>query len=145
MNSCNFVGRITKDPELRQNNETKYMFFTLAIDDGKDSYTGQKRTQFLNFLAYNQQANFLSSYAHKGDCIEVTGRLKVEYKTGENGLKSEKHNIIVGGVSIVSEANSNANATAQAQAQAQETKAATPDTAQEAATSEDGGALPFEI
>ena len=138
MNSCNFVGRITKDPELRQKNETSYLFFTLAIDDGKDN-EGNKRTQFINFLAYNQQANFLSSYAHKGDSIEVTGRLKVEYKTDESGLRSEKHNIIVGGVSIVSKANSNANATAQAQAQ--ETKAAT----SEAATAEDGGALPFEI
>lgn len=141
MNSCNFVGRITKDPELRQKNDTSYLFFTLAIDDGKDS-AGQKRTQFLNFLAYNQQANFLSSYAHKGDCIEVTGRLKVEYKTDENGLRSEKHNIIVGGVSIVSKANSNTAPVA-----AQETKTATPaptpDTAQ--ATAQDGGALPFEI
>lgn len=141
MNSCSFVGRITKDPELRQKNDTSYMFFSLAIDDGKDN-NGQKRTQFLNFLAYNQQANFLASYAHKGDCIEVTGRLKVEYKTDENGLRSEKHNIIVGGVSIVSKANSNANATAQAQETKTATQAATekaPDTAQ------DSGSLPFEI
>lgn len=136
MNSCNFVGRITKDPELRQKNETSYLFFTLAINDGKDN-EGNKRTQFINFLAYNQQASFLASYAHKGDSIEVTGRLKVEYKTDESGLRSEKHNIIVGGVSIVSKANSNVNATAQAQ----ETKPDTP----EAATSDDGGALPFEI
>ena len=140
MNSCNFVGRITKDPELRQKNETSYLFFTLAIDDGKDN-EGNKRTQFINFLAYNQQASFLANYAHKGDSIEVTGRLKVEYKTDENGLRSEKHNIIVGGVSIVSKALNNTQATAQETKTA--TPAPTPDTAQ--ATAQETGALPFEI
>ena len=62
MNSVNLTGRITKDPELKPkgNGEGSYLFFCLAVDAGKDK-TGEKLTEFIDCLAYNQQASFLSS------------------------------------------------------------------------------------
>lgn len=103
MNSCNFTGRLTKDPELKakQDGTGSYLFFTIAVDAGKDN-NGQKLTDFIDAYANGQSATFLSTYAHKGDLIEVIGRLHTSVREDENGQKTKRYTVMVNHTGILS-------------------------------------------
>ena len=74
MNSCNFTGRLTKDPELKttQNNK-KYTRFCLAVDGIKDK-DGNKTADFVDCIAWNKTAEIIAQYARKGLKLGVSGR-----------------------------------------------------------------------
>ena len=134
MNTVCLTGRLTRDPEQKQktNGEGSYSYFTIAIDSGKDKQ-GEKITEFIDCIAYNQQANFLASYAKKGYLIEALGRLHTSVREEADGSKTKRVTVIAYSVSILASVNAPANKPAQEQA--------TPTPAQEV----DAGALPFEI
>ena len=70
MNKCVIVGRLTKDVELRHTqNETAVASFTLAVNR-KD------KADFINCVAWNKQAEFISKYFNKGSQICLVGRLQ---------------------------------------------------------------------
>lgn len=70
MNRAEIAGRLTKDIELRKTpNGNSVTTFTLAVKDVKD-------TQFINCVAWNGSADYLNSYAHKGDWVIVEGKLR---------------------------------------------------------------------
>ena len=140
MNSVNLTGRITKDPELKpkSNGEGSYLFFCLAVDAGKDK-TGEKLTEFIDCLAYNQQASFLSSYARKGDLIELSGRIHTSSVEDSAGNKTKRYIVIANNVGIAS---SKQREQSPAQAQATATPSEKIATPIEPATPD---SLPFEL
>ena len=140
MNSVNLTGRITKDPELKPkgNGEGSYLFFCLAVDAGKDKQ-GEKLTEFIDCLAYNQQASFLSSYAKKGDLIELSGRIHTSNTEDSAGNKTKRYTVIANNVGIAS---SKQREQAPAQAQATATPSEKIATPIEPATPD---SLPFEL
>ena len=74
MNTCNFTGRLTKDPELKttQNNKN-YVRFCLAVDGIKDK-DGNKTADFVDCIAWNKSAEIIAQYARKGSKLGVSGR-----------------------------------------------------------------------
>lgn len=75
MNYIALTGRLTKDPEVRYTPAKKARCaFTLAVADGKDK-DGNKKTQFLPCVAWEDKAEFLDQYFIKGDGVAVTGKL----------------------------------------------------------------------
>ena len=74
MNSCNFTGRLTKDPELKATqSDKKYTRFCLAVDGIKDK-DGNKTADFVDCIAWNKSAEIIAQYARKGSKIGVSGR-----------------------------------------------------------------------
>lgn len=74
MNSCNFTGRLTKDPELKTTqNDKKYIRFCLAVDGIKDK-DGNKTADFIDCIAWNKSAEIIAQYARKGSKLGVSGR-----------------------------------------------------------------------
>lgn len=72
MNNCAFIGRFTADPELKQTPAgLSVSTFTLAIDrpGAKDM------TDFINFVAWREKAEFITRYFKKGNKIAITGTL----------------------------------------------------------------------
>lgn len=91
MNFVILTGRLTRDPEIRYTNSNKAVAsFSLAVDDGKDR-DGNKKTQFLDCVAWEKTAELLDQYFQKGDGLTVTGRLqKRQYeKDGEKRYVTE--------------------------------------------------------
>lgn len=85
MNITILSGRITDHPDVRMTGSGKKVCqFTLAVDDGKDT-NGQRKTQFLDCVAWENGAAYLEQYVKKGNRISVQGRLnKSSYlKDGE--------------------------------------------------------------
>lgn len=90
MNSLILIGRLTKDPEVKEiatgKNAAK---FTLAVDrDYKDS-EGNKITDFIHCDAIGQPADFISQYITKGRLVCVQGSMRVDqYQDSEGANKS---------------------------------------------------------
>jgi single-strand DNA-binding protein len=66
------IGRLTADPELRRTSDgTAVCTFTLAVRRPRVKDT----SDFIDFVAWRQSAEYLSQYGHKGDIVAVSGSL----------------------------------------------------------------------
>ena len=85
INKVILMGRLTKDPELRYtNNKTPVCSFTIAVNNG---YGDNKRTDFVNCLAWNKTAEFVTKYFTKGKMIIVIGRIATRSWETQDGHK----------------------------------------------------------
>ena len=78
MNSVNLIGRLTKDPEIRQttgDNPLKVARYRLAVDRIKKTDGGQN-ADFIRCVAFGKSAEFAEKYFNKGMRIGVSGRLQ---------------------------------------------------------------------
>jgi single-strand DNA-binding protein len=66
------IGRLTADPELRRTSDgTAVCTFTLAVRRPRVKDT----SDFVDFVAWRQSAEYLNQYGHKGDIVAVSGPL----------------------------------------------------------------------
>ena len=82
INNVTLMGRLTATPELRQTTTGKTVVsFCIAVERRFDRAT----SDFINIVAWNKTAEFVSKYFTKGDLIALTGSIqtrKYEYKDG---------------------------------------------------------------
>ena len=96
MNQIVIMGRMTRDPELRQTpNGIPVASFTLAVDR---TYTpkdgGEKQTDFIDVVAWRGTAEFVSKYFVKGQMAAVTGRLQIRDWTDKDGNKRRSAEVV---------------------------------------------------
>lgn len=86
MNKCIFVGRTTRDIELRytQANNTALAKFSIATDSG---YGENKKTNFFNMTAWGKTAETLEKYAPKGTKLVLECQAVQNQYTDKNGSK----------------------------------------------------------
>lgn len=81
MNTVALVGRLTKDPEVRTNNDLTIARYTLAVDRrGKD-----EPADFIRCVAFGKTAQFAEKYLSKGSQIGVTGSIRTGSYKDKNG------------------------------------------------------------
>jgi len=92
----NFIalqGRLTAEPELRTTqNGTNVVKFTLAVDRDYQSGGSERQADFVECVAWRQNAEFVTKYFHKGQMAVVTGSLqsrKWKDKQGANRVSWE--------------------------------------------------------
>lgn len=84
MNNCNFTGRITGDPELKETQSgIKVVSFSLAVKRPHVRDT----TDFINCVAWRQNAEYLAMYAKKGNMVGVSGSLTSRQYEDQDGNK----------------------------------------------------------
>ena len=77
-----FIGRITKDLELKETQSGKRMVeLPLAIDNGKDD------TTFVKVLVFNATAESIVKYQKKGNLIGVSGYIKNNNWEDDKGIR----------------------------------------------------------
>ena len=82
MNIVILMGRLTKDPEIRQAQSGMLIAnYSLAVDRGDKD----KSTDFINCKAFSKSAEFAQGYLHKGMKIVVVGRWQTGSFDGKNG------------------------------------------------------------
>ena len=87
MNRVCLVGRITAKPELRYTNSNiPYTRFSVAVD-GIPGSNGERRTDFINTVAWRKQAENVCQYLDKGSLVSVEGRLQTSNYTDKDGNK----------------------------------------------------------
>ena len=80
INSVVLVGRLTRDVEVRKTaSGLSVASFTIACDrrlSQEQKNNGAQSADFISCVAWRGSADFLSSYAHKGDTVGVEGRIQ---------------------------------------------------------------------
>lgn len=76
-NKAILMGRLTADPELKATpSGISVISFSLAVDRRYQKEGEEKKTDFINIVAYRQTAEFISRYFHKGNLILVSGEIQ---------------------------------------------------------------------
>ena len=96
LNKCFFMGRLTRDPELRHTQSgTAVASFSIAVDrDFKDKQTGEKATDFIDVVAWRNTAEFVSRFFSKGRMAVVVGSLQMRDWTDKDGNKRRSAEVI---------------------------------------------------
>ena len=88
MNKVELIGRLTKDPELKQTqNETPFCNFTVAVDRRFKDANGNRQADFINCTAWRQTATFIQKYFKKGNRIGICGCIQTRSYEEEDGRK----------------------------------------------------------
>lgn len=91
MNTCILTGRLTAVPELKQTPGGKYVSgFDIAV---KRPHTSDV-TDFINIVAWNKTAEFITKYFKKGQMIAIRGHLTIRNYEDKNGNKRYLHEVI---------------------------------------------------
>ncbi len=77
MNKAILVGRLTKDPELRTTGSgVSVCSFTIAVSRRFKNAEGGYDADFINCVAWRQQAEFVAKYFTKGRMIGLCGSIQ---------------------------------------------------------------------
>lgn len=96
LNHIVLMGRLTRDPELRQTRSgTAAVSFTLAVErDFADRHTGEQATEFIDVVAWRHTAEFVHKYFTKGQMAAVSGRLRLRDRTDRDGGKRRSAEVV---------------------------------------------------
>ena len=99
MNSCQFVGRLTADIELRRTNDgTAVCSYSIAVKRPGVKDT----TDFIDIVTWRQGAEYLAKYGSKGDIVAVTGSLQPRSWTDKDGNKRRVCEVVTASVELLS-------------------------------------------
>ncbi|MBE6960695.1 MAG: single-stranded DNA-binding protein [Ruminococcaceae bacterium] len=89
LNHITIMGRLVRDPELRRTGSgVAVASFCVAVDrDFAPKDGGERKTDFINCVAWRQTGEFVSKYFTKGRMIVVDGRLEMRDWTDRDGNK----------------------------------------------------------
>ena len=86
LNQAILIGRLTRDPELKQTaSGISVGGFTLACDRPYTNDEGNRETDFLPIVVWKKQAENCATYLNKGSMVAVTGRIQVRSYENKNG------------------------------------------------------------
>lgn len=78
LNHITIMGRLTKDPELRRTGSgVAVASFRVAVDRDYSSQGQERKTDFIDCVAWRQAGEFVAKYFRKGSMIVVEGRLEM--------------------------------------------------------------------
>lgn len=99
LNRIIVMGRLTRDPELRRTNSGNAVTsFTVAVDRGFKTQSGDKETDFIDVVAWRNTAEFVSKYFSNGRMAVVEGRLQLRDWTDKEGNKRRTAEIVADSV-----------------------------------------------
>ena len=89
MNLCTFVGRVTKDPEIRYSQDSQMAIakFVLAVDRNYKAAEGEESADFFPCVAFDKRAEFAQKHLYKGIRIAINGKMRNNNYTNRNGEK----------------------------------------------------------
>ncbi len=95
MNRINLIGRITRDPELKNssNGNTQYVAFTLSVNRPFGANNNDK-ADFINCVLFNKSAETLARYTKKGALLVVEGRLQLNEYQAQDGSRRTTHTVM---------------------------------------------------
>lgn len=94
MNKAILMGRLTADPELRNTQKGKSVTsFTLAVNRRTKS-DEQTQADFIDVVAWEKTAEFVSRYFVKGQQVSVVGRIQTRTYEDKNGNKRKAVEVV---------------------------------------------------
>ena len=102
LNKVILMGHMTADPELKQTTSgTSVCSFSIGVNRRYSKQDqGQRNVDFINIVAWRQQAEFVSRYFKKGSSIIVCGSIQTRDWTDNNGQKRYATEVVADEVSF---------------------------------------------
>jgi len=96
LNCCVFMGRLVHTPELKATPQgTKVCRFSIAVERSRKDQNGERQTDFIDCVAWEEKGVFVSNYFTKGQMIAVQGQLQIREYQGRDGSRKKAHELIV--------------------------------------------------
>ena len=97
MNLVVLVGRMVVQPELKytQGSNVAVCSFRLAVERKYKDSSGNKVTDFIDCVAWRQQAELISNYVNKGQLLAIQGNLQVRNWQTQDGQNRRTVEVIV--------------------------------------------------
>ena len=103
LNRIVIIGRLTRDPEMRQTpSGTAVCTFTLAVDRSFKSANGERETDFIPVVAWRQLGENCAQYLAKGKLAAVDGRLQLRRYEDKDGSKRTAAEVVADNVRFLS-------------------------------------------
>ena len=104
LNKVILMGRITQDLEVKQTpSGVSVLSFTVAVQRSYARQGEERQSDFINCVAWRQQAEFISKYFRKGRMIALEGNLRTRTYDDKNGTKHYVTEVFVDNVSFTGE------------------------------------------
>ena len=94
LNYVAMMGRLTRDPELRQAGDTTVCSFRIACDRDYKNKAGEKETDFVDVVVWRKLGENVAKYFSKGRMAVVCGRLQIRPWTDQEGNKRYSTEIV---------------------------------------------------
>jgi single-strand DNA-binding protein len=96
MNKVILNGNLCKDIELKYTqNNIAVVSNTIAVKNDFKNAKGETESQFINFVVYRNNAEFLKKYAAKGSKVLLEGRLNNRSYDKQDGTKAYITEVVV--------------------------------------------------
>lgn len=95
MNKVILIGRLTRDPEVRNSGDMTIGRYTLAVDRRFKRDGDEQTADFINCVAFGKAGEFAEKYLRKGTKIAVVGRIQTGSYTNKDGVKVFTTDVIV--------------------------------------------------
>ena len=96
MNVVCLTGRLTADPELKKTpSEKSVVSFTIAVNRDFKGADGERQADFINCVAWNQTAEFITKFFIKGKMIAIVGELRNRQYETKEGTKRTANEVII--------------------------------------------------
>ena len=96
LNKVILMGRLTKDPELQVTpSGVNICSVSLAVTRDYAKPGEDRETDFINLVAFNNKAVFISSWMKKGQLVAVCGRLQTRNWEDNEGKKRYATEVVV--------------------------------------------------
>ena len=101
LNTVALMGRFTRDLEMKKtNNGKKVMNFCLAVERNRATKDEEKKSDFIDCIAWENTAEFICTYFKKGDPIIVQGKLETNQYEDKQGNKRKAVYMFVNNVNF---------------------------------------------
>ena len=102
MNKAILVGNLTRDPEVRNTpSGVSCTTFTVACNRRFVNQQGVREADFINCVAWRQNADFVARYLTKGSKVAVEGSIQTRSDDAQDGTKRHVTEIVVDSVESV--------------------------------------------
>ncbi|MEG1778566.1 MAG: single-stranded DNA-binding protein [Oscillospiraceae bacterium] len=96
-NKVILIGRLTADPELKQTPNGAFVTsFAVAADRSFTPKNGERQTDFIDCVAWQNTAEFIAKYFAKGKVIGIDGSLQTRNYEDKSGNKRKAVEVLVG-------------------------------------------------
>lgn len=102
MNKAILIGNLTRDPEVRNTpSGVSCTTFTVACNRRFVNQQGVREADFINCVAWRQNADFVARYLTKGSKVAVEGSIQTRSYDAQDGTKRHVTEIVVDSVESV--------------------------------------------
>ena len=101
LNVVAIMGRLVADPELRTTPAGHSVCsFRIACDRSYVQQGQERQADFIDIVAWRQQADFVSRYFQKGSMIAIDGRLQTRNYQDKNGNSRTAVEVVANNISF---------------------------------------------